>query len=96
MNSGRLANSALTLAVVGWLLAYYGATSQTGDPWPGTPHSVIESHRHASISILLIGVVCLLASQWLAGYVFHGARKRSLLVWLLIAGPAVAVIADLY
>ncbi len=96
MNVGRIANLALALAVSGWLLAYYGVMSQLGDPVPGTPHSVIESHRHVSVSILLGGVVCLLASLWLSGHVFTGARKRSLLGGLLMAGPAVAVIVDLY
>jgi hypothetical protein len=96
MNVGRIANLALALAISGWLLAYYGVMSQLGDPVPGTPHSIIESDRHVSVSILLIGVVCLLASLWLSGYVFTGARKRSLLGGMLIAGPAVVVITNLY
>lgn len=96
MNLGRIANLALVLVVIGWLLAYYGVMSQMGDPRPGTLHSVMESHRHVSISILLLGVLCLLASQWLSGYVFNSARKRSLLVLLLIASPVVALTAGLY
>lgn len=96
MGASRMANLALVLVVTGWLLAFYGVMSQLGDPAPTVPHSVIESHRHVSITALLIGVIFLLGSLWLSGCSFIGARKRSLLVVALIAVPAIAIVADLY
>ena len=96
MSVGRLANLGLVLAVGGWLLAFYGVMSQLGDPAPTVPRSVIESHRHASLTALLIGVICLLSSLWLSGRSFTEARKRSLISTALVAAPAIAVIATLY
>lgn len=96
MSTTRLANLALALAPLGWFMAYYGVMSQLGDPSPTVPRSVIESHRHASNTILLIGVICLAASLWLSGLSLVAARKRSLLAAALIVIPAAVVIADLY
>lgn len=96
MSASRLANLALVLAATGWLLAFYGVMSQLGDPAPTVPRSVIESHRHVSLTVLLVGVICLLSSLWLSGRSFTEARKRSLLAMTLIAVPAIAVIATLY
>lgn len=96
MSVGRLANLGLVLAVCGWLLAYYGVMSQLGDPAPTVPRSVIESHKHASLTALLIGAICLLSSLWLSGRSFTEARKRSLVSTALVAAPAIAVIATLY
>jgi hypothetical protein len=96
MSASRLANLALILAVTGWLLAFYGVMSQLGDPAPTVPRSVIESHRHVSLTVLMVGVMFLLSSLWLSGRSFVGAKKRSLLAATLIAAPAIAVVASLY
>lgn len=96
MSASRLANLALVLAITGWLLAFYGVMSQLGDPAPTVPHAVIESQRHVSLTVLLVGVMCLLGSLWLSGCSFVEARKRSLLAAALIAVPAIAVVANLY
>ena len=96
MNANRLANLALVLTITGWLLAFYGVMSQLGDPAPTVTRSILESHRHASLTVLLAGVVCLLSSLWLSGRSFTEAGKRSLLVLILIAVPAIAAIASLY
>lgn len=96
MSASRLANLALILVATGWLLAVYGVMSQLGDPAPTVARSVIESQRHVSITVLLIGVMCLLSSLWLSGRSFVEARKRSLLAAALIALPAIAVVANLY
>jgi hypothetical protein len=96
MSASRSANLALILAVIGWLLAFYGVMSQLGDPVPTVPRSVIESHRHVSLTVLLAGVMCLLSSLWLSGHSFMEARKRSLLAAALIAAPAIAVVTSLY
>jgi hypothetical protein len=92
----RLANFALVLVVLGWLLASYGVMSQFGDPAPNVPRSVIESQRHVSVTALLAGVLCLMGATWLSGRSFPGARKRSLLVAVCVTLPAIAVIASLY
>lgn len=96
MRASRLANVALALAIAGWLLAFYGVMSQFGDPAPTVPRSVIEVQRHVSLTVLLVGVLCLLGSLWLAGRTFTEARRRSLLTAILIFLPAAAVIASLY
>lgn len=96
MRANRTANLALLLAVTGWLLAFYGAMSLLGDSAPTVPRSVIENHRHVSITVWLVGVICLVGSLWLAGCSFSGARKRSLLVVALIACPVIAIVANWY
>lgn len=96
MSAGRLANLALVLAITGWLLAFYGAMSQLGDPSPMVPRSVIEGQRHLSLSVLLLGIVSLLSALWLSGAAFGGARRRSVLVVALIVLPVITVVADLY
>ena len=96
MTASRLATLALVTAIIGWPLAYYGVMSQLGDPSPLVPRSVTESHRHVSIIVLMVGVMCLLASLWLSGRSFMEARKRSLLAAALVALPAVAIVANLY
>ena len=96
MRASRLANLALVLVIAGWLLAFFGVMSQLGDPAPGVPRSVIESHRHVSITVLLVGILCLIGALWLSGYSFEKARKRSLLAAALIAIPAGAVVVSLY
>lgn len=96
MSASRLANLALVLVVTGWFLAFYGVMSQLGDPSPTVPRAVIENQRHVSITVLLIGVMCLLSSLWLSGFSFAEARKRSMLTAALVAIPAIAVVANLY
>ena len=96
MSATRLANLALVLAVMGWLLAYYGVMSQLGDPAPTVPRMVIEGRRHVSLTVLLVGVIFLLSSLWLSGRSFTEARKRSLLAAAVIAIPAIALVTSLY
>ncbi|MGF6710986.1 hypothetical protein QFZ41_001950 [Luteibacter sp. W1I16] len=96
INTTKLVNVALALAPLGWLLAFYGVMSQLGDPAPMASRSFIESHRHTSIIILLIGVMCLVASLWLSGLSFTLARKRSMLVASFIVIPTIAIITELY
>jgi len=57
---------------------------------------MIEVQRHVSLTVLLVGILCLLGSLWLAGRTFTEARRRSLLTAILIFIPATAVIASLY
>jgi hypothetical protein len=96
MSITKLANLALALVPLGWLLALYGVMSQLGDPASTAPRFAIESHRHVSNTALLVGVTCLIASLWLSGRSFAVARKRSLLATALIAIPTVIIIADFY
>jgi hypothetical protein len=93
LNNDRLANLALVLVVIGWLLAFYGAMSQLGDPAPNVPRSVIDGHRHMSMTILLTGVTCIISSLWLSGRAFMEARKRSLATAALVVIPIVAIVA---
>lgn len=92
----RCTNLALVLVVAGWLLAFYGAMSQMGDPPPTMPRSVIESHRHIADAVLLVGILCLLNSLWFSGRSYVRARKRFLLVAALILIPFIALFASLY
>jgi hypothetical protein len=96
MSITKLANLALALVPIGWLLALYGVMSQLGDPASTAARYAIESQRHVSNTILLVGVMCLIASLWLSGSTFAAARKRSLLATASIAIPTVLIIADFY
>ncbi len=96
MTSSRFADLALVLVAAGWLLCFYGVMSQLGDPSPTTPSSVIEAHRHTSIAILLVGVLCLVSSLWLSGRSYVEAMKRSLMAAVLAVAPVVAAFVSLY
>lgn len=91
MKQGTASNLAIALAVVGWPLACIGALSQLGDYAPGVPRAVIEAHRHRSMAVLIAGLLCLLASLWLSGYGFSGARARSVIAIVACLAPAIAI-----
>ena len=96
MSASRSANLALVLVVLGWLLAYYGVMSQFGDPAPSVARSVIESQRHVSLAVWLLGLMCLVGSLWLSGRSFAAARRRSLLALASVVVPIVFLLAQLY
>jgi hypothetical protein len=95
MKQTSAANLALLLVAAGWSLAYYGVMSQLGDPSPSVSHLQLEASRHLSLVVLCIGVVCVLASLWLAGYSFSAAKVRASVCAALIIFPSVAVILSL-
>lgn len=96
MKHGTAANTALSLAILAWPLAYYGVMSQLGDPAPTVPRSEIEAARQQSHMVLLVGILCLFGSLWLSGYGFPGARVRALVSAALGVLPAAAVIWSLF
>ncbi|MBT2144196.1 MULTISPECIES: hypothetical protein [unclassified Rhodanobacter] len=92
MKQTTAANLALILVVAGWLLAFFGVTSQLGDPSPSVPRAQIEAARHLSIAVLGVGVVCILIALCLSGFSFTAAKVRSCVCAALGFLPAIAVI----
>ena len=95
MDRTKAANLALLLVVVGWLIAFYGITSQLGDPGPTISHAQIEANRLRSFAVLLVGIVCLLSSLWLSGYCFLVAKVRSIVAAAAVVLPSIAVVLSL-
>lgn len=96
MNPSRAANLALALVACGWLLAFYGALSQLGDPAPWVPRAEIEAHRHLSVAILFAGIILLLSAIWLSGYSFSVARRRASLALLACVVPFIVIFAGTF
>jgi hypothetical protein len=96
MKPSPAANLALGLVVIGWLLAFYGALSQLGDPAPGVSLATIEAHRQTSAVVLLIGIVVLLSSLWLSGYSFGQARRRASIAAILCVAPVITIYATTF
>ncbi|QEG41362.1 lipopolysaccharide biosynthesis protein [Roseimaritima ulvae] len=55
--------------------------------------AVQDASRHAFVSSLLIAVVFMLASPWLAEAVFHNPGMRSVLPWFAAAIPAYSMLS---
>jgi hypothetical protein len=91
MKRTSTANIALALVVAGWVLAYYGAMSQLGDPAPTISIAQIETSRHISIAILLLGITSILASLWLSGYSYPAAKARASICIALVLPPTIFV-----
>lgn len=86
MRQTSASNLALLLAVLAWPLTYYGIMSQLGDYRPGTPLEVILANQRMSVAVLSVGFLSLMASLWLSGYSFTGARMRSISAALISTG----------
>jgi hypothetical protein len=99
-NRSMMANVALVLVAIGWVLASYGVLSMLGDPSPTVPRAQIKAHmaaaRHISVALLLIGVQSLAMSLWLAGCSFSAARIRSSCTLAAFIIPATVIIANLF
>jgi hypothetical protein len=91
MPTSRLANAALILAPLGWLLASYGVLSQMGDPAPGVTREALQELHRTSTTAWAIGVAAIATALWLSGHVYATARRRSILAALLVVVPAVVV-----
>ena len=96
MKPSHAANLALVLVVVGWLLSFYGALSQLGDPAPWVPRAEIEAHRHTSVVVLFTGILVLLSAIWLSGYSFSVARWRASLALLACVVPFIVIFASTF
>ena len=83
----RLANLALALVVVGWLLLVWGVLRQLGDPSPMVPRAEIEATRKTSLLLMFAGVTALVSSIWLSGRSFERARVRAALALALFLAP---------
>jgi hypothetical protein len=95
-----MANVALVLVAIGWVIASYGVLSMLGDPSPTVPRAQIEAQmtaaRHVSVALLLIGVLGLAMSSWLAGFSFSVARIRTSCTLAAFIIPATVIIANLF
>jgi hypothetical protein len=96
MTSSRSANLGLALAVTGWLITSLGFLFQGGDPPSTMSDSVIERHRDIAIAMLLVGLIFILTSMWLAGRSYAEAKVRSLLAMAVVVVPAIAAVVSLY
>jgi ABC-type Fe3+-siderophore transport system permease subunit len=89
MKQSSAANLALLLAIVGWLLAFYGVASQLGDPAPWVSREQMQAHHRLSHTILSFGVLGVLSALWLSGYSFSTAKIRAGICLALIFLPSV-------
>jgi hypothetical protein len=89
MKPSTAANLAVVLAVLAWPLTWHGTVRQLRDYARSTPPEVVEANQHLGVAILALGLLCLLASLWLSGHAFAGARIRS----TLAATASVALVA---
>jgi Na+/melibiose symporter-like transporter len=89
MKQTTAANTSLILVVLGWSLTYYGFISNAaeGDFSPRVSHAEIEAAQHQAAAMLLIGLVCLVATLWLSGYAFTSAKVRASLAVAAFALP---------
>jgi len=85
--SGRSANLALALVLVGWLLLVWGVLRQLGDPSPMVPRAELEATRETSLLFMFSGVTALAGSIWLSGRSFERARVRAALALILFLAP---------
>lgn len=85
--SGRSANLALALVLVGWLLLVWGVLRQLGDASPMTSRADVEATRETSLLFMFSGVTALVVSVWLSGKSFEGARVRATLALALFLAP---------
>lgn len=95
-NPSALANVALVLVVAGWALASYAFLSMIGDPLPTVSHARIEAARHTALALLLLGVLSLAMSLWLASRSFSAARIRASCTFAAFVIPATVIIANLF
>ena len=86
MRQTSASNWALLFAVLAWPLMYYGIVSQLGDYRPSTSPEVILTNQRMSVAVLSVGFLSLIASLWLSGYSFTGARGRSIFAALVSVG----------
>ena len=85
--SGRSANLALALVLLGWLLLVWGVLRQLGDPSPMVPRADLEATREASLLFMFSGITALMGSVWLSGRSFEHARVRGSLTLVLFFVP---------
>jgi hypothetical protein len=64
-----------------------------GDIDPQAPTSVIEAHRHFSLTAGFVGAALLALSVGLAGYSYSAAPKTSLCALLVFAIPFLGLFA---
>jgi hypothetical protein len=63
-----------------------------GDPARGLTHERLEAMRQQSLSLLATGALALICALWLCGFSFVAAKRRSILVLVLLLSPLVFLV----